>query len=313
MAAVPGGPPAKPRSWIVAFCRTSSRRAAKRARFVLGLCCQMETVEAELTTIFQVQDFLRCFLMFSSFEPKLWPSDRDEAGAAPRCRACQGLRGTYLPWLRLGHDAHAAHEPAQHAPGEGEEAGGQQQGAVASRAHRSTVLGPLYEGRSLCGVPTGPEQCRKGLECQDKGLLGRLKPQMQLFPLMARRRVATAPSQMPTATEPIFKVRCSWSLVTSRGCEVDSRVKKSITGTFEYINFRPPPAHLAWGQSSTQVPFPDLSAVVEASRCLQRPKSDSLITVQLPEPSAERKARPRGATSNICLGLHRNSYERIKL
>ena len=100
---------------------------------------------------------------------------------------------------------------------------------------------------------------------------------------------------------------------TRVGCEVDSRVKKSITGTFEYINFRPPPAHLAWGQSSTQVPFPDLSAVVEASRCLQRPKSDSLITVQLPEPSAERKARPRGATSNICLGLHRNSYERIKL
>ena len=58
------------------------------------------------------------------------------------------------------------------------------------------------------------------------------------------------------------------------------------------------------------MPFPDLSAVVEASRCLRRPKSDSLITVQLPEPVAEGPGRQ---TSNICLGLHRNSYERIRL
>lgn len=55
----------------------------------------METVEAELTTIFQVQDFLRCFLLISSFEP--WRCGQAiemklaRRRAAERAKACEAL------------------------------------------------------------------------------------------------------------------------------------------------------------------------------------------------------------------------------
>ncbi|CAK9083605.1 Uncharacterized protein SCF082_LOCUS39759 [Durusdinium trenchii] len=87
---------------------------------------------------------------------------------------------------------------------------------------------------------------------------------------------------------------------------------QQLTGTFDYLKIRAPPAYLSWRHNGpcSRVPFPEVSNLAEVTGSLRRPKSEGLITLNLQPPDAGGHRSVHHTTSSVCLGLRRNSYQR---